>query len=246
MQNLKQERHGTEARRRARARASSLFLSTALVLAWAGGQAQAQSLSESAGGEIRDVLTAKELLTPAPGKMSSDLVEQLPSPQAEALRNAAGRSAPPPSRDVLVDITADVSPALQDRIRSSGGVIIESVPEYNSVRARVPADKLEEIASSPEVRSVRSADIAETRKATITEGVQAHAVDDARARFGADGTGVSVGVLSDAVDSLQALQAEQELPQVDVLPGQAGSGGSEGTAMLEIVNGMAPGSELHF
>jgi hypothetical protein len=54
-----------------------------------------------------------------------------------------------------------------------------------------------------------------------------------------------VCVLSDGVDSLAAIQASGDLPAVDVLPGQAGSG-DEGTAMLEIVHDLAPGAALGF
>ena len=79
----------------------------------------------------------------------------------------------------------------------------------------------------------------------------------ARRTHGVDGTGISVGVLSDGVDALAAQQATGEVPAgVTVLPGQAGgaislscnrrSKGTEGTAMLEIVHDLAPGAELFF
>jgi hypothetical protein len=50
---------------------------------------------------------------------------------------------------------------------------------------------------------------------------------------------------SDGVDSLAASQAAGELPEVDVLADQEG-GGDEGTAMLEIMHDVAPGSALGF
>ena len=44
-----------------------------------------------------------------------------------------------------------------------------------------------------------------------------------RAKFGVDGTGVKIGVLSDGVNSLAASQSSGNLPSnVTVLPGQAG------------------------
>ena len=52
-----------------------------------------------------------------------------------------------------------------------------------------------------------------------------------------------MGVLSDGVDSLTAIQASGDLPAVTVLPGQAGSG-DERTAILEIVHDLAPGADL--
>ena len=79
----------------------------------------------------------------------------------------------------------------------------------------------------------------------ISEGDKAHAADTARATTRVTGTGVKVCALSDGVDSLAASQAAGELPEVDVLPGQAGDG-DEGTAMLEIIHDLAPRAELGF
>ena len=60
------------------------------------------------------------------------------------------------------------------------------------------------------------------------------------------GTGVTVGVLSDGVDSLPASIASGDLPaDTRVLPGQEGDG-DEGTAMMEIVHDLAPNAHLIF
>lgn len=79
----------------------------------------------------------------------------------------------------------------------------------------------------------------------VSEGDKTHRADVARAIFGFDGTGVKVGVMSNGVASLAAIQASGDLGPVTVLPGQAGSG-DEGTAMLEIVHDLAPGAQLYF
>lgn len=81
--------------------------------------------------------------------------------------------------------------------------------------------------------------------AVASQGDATHRAAEARAAFGAAGAGVKIGVLSDGVDSLAALQSAGELPTVTVLPGQAGNG-SEGTAMLEIIHDLAPSAELFF
>ena len=81
--------------------------------------------------------------------------------------------------------------------------------------------------------------------AVVSEGDKADAVDKARAKTKVTGVGVKVCVLSDGVDSLAASEAAGELPTVDVLPGQEGSG-DEGTAMLEIVHDLAPSAALGF
>src|SRR5579863_9015811 len=85
-----------------------------------------------------------------------------------------------------------------------------------------------------------------------TEGDITHRAVDARGAFGVDGTGLSIGVLSDGVTSMALSQATGDLPPTcgtppcfTVLAGQAGAG-DEGTAMLEIIHDMAPGASLYF
>ncbi len=61
---------------------------------------------------------------------------------------------------------------------------------------------------------------------------------------GFDGSGIKIGVLSDGVDSLAALQSSGDLPlNVTVLHGGTGN---EGCAMLEIIYDLAPGAQLFF
>ncbi len=80
----------------------------------------------------------------------------------------------------------------------------------------------------------------------VSEGRVTHRADLARNSFGMTGAGVKIGVLSDGVASLAAVQASGDLPPVvNVLAGQAGSG-DEGTAMLEIVHDLAPDAQLYF
>jgi subtilisin-like proprotein convertase family protein len=106
------------------------------------------------------------------------------------------------------------------------------------VRKRVAAAlaeaKAAPAAATPRVGSVTS------------EGDVTHAANTARTRFRVTGTGIKVGVLSDGVDSLEASIASGDLPpDVQVLPGQAGSG-DEGTAMMEIVHDLAPNAQIAF
>jgi len=66
---------------------------------------------------------------------------------------------------------------------------------------------------------------------------------------GYNGAGVKVGVLSDSASPgrVAALMTSGDLgPGTTVLAGQAGSGSDEGTAMMEIVQDMAPGSQVYF
>jgi hypothetical protein len=78
-----------------------------------------------------------------------------------------------------------------------------------------------------------------------TEGDVTHRAFPARGTFNVDGTGIKIGVLSDGVTNLAASQASGDLGPVTILPGQAGAG-DEGTAMLEIIQDVAPGAQLFF
>ena len=85
-----------------------------------------------------------------------------------------------------------------------------------------------------------------------SQGVVTHGANVAAQTYGAKGTGVRVGVLSDSAEALTMLIGTGDLPpgtqnvaDIDtVLNG--GPGTSEGTAMMEIVYDMAPGVQLFF
>ena len=163
---------------------------------------------------------------------------------------------------VTVDIRADVMPAVLARIRALGGTVVNSVPKYRAIRARLPLAALEPLATLEAVQFIRPADqpithqvlersavarvVVATSKVDTSEGDVAHQANLARTTHGVDGTGIGIGVLSNGVRTLAARQASDDLPdRVTVLPGQAGRG-DEGTAMLEIVHDLAPGADLYF
>lgn len=79
-----------------------------------------------------------------------------------------------------------------------------------------------------------------------SEGDHTHQAITARSTFSANGSGLKIGVLSDSVDYLTNSQIAG---QVNVLTGQGNVNNGwegEGTAMLEIVNDLAPGAQLYF
>ena len=147
---------------------------------------------------------------------------------------------------VMVDIRADVTPAVLKRIRDLGGTVISSVPKYEAIRAQLPLRAVEMLAALDAIRTIRPADEAVTRKDNTTQGDVAHRANSARITYSVDGTGIGIGVISNGVRTLADLQASGDLPaRVTVLPGQEGSG-DEGTALLEIVHDLAPGADLYF
>jgi Subtilase family len=112
------------------------------------------------------------------------------------------------------------------------------------VHAVVPYDRVDAVAALPWVAAVRpTVRPAVDAGPIVSEGVRLHSADTAQS-LGFTGAGQRVGVISDGVTSLAESVARGELPgTVQVL--DAGSG-DEGTAMLEIINDMAPGAGLAF
>ena len=78
--------------------------------------------------------------------------------------------------------------------------------------------------------------------AVTTQADITHRTAVFRGLTGATGAGIKIGVLSDGVTSLAAGAGVRRSRPVTVLPGQAGTGGDEGTAMLEIIHDLAPGA----
>lgn len=130
-------------------------------------------------------------------------------------------------------------------VNSTAGM---SVPAgLGIITAWVPYDRLDAVESLDWLAAVllpeqNAPDVGPT----LSEGVALHNADDANT-VGIDGTGVTVGVISDGVTNLAMAQAAGELPATVTIPAGCTPGyGDEGTAMLEIVHDMAPGAALQF
>jgi len=207
-------------------------------------------VNSNAVKEIASLLAEKAGRTPAQRKMDSQLVHALkqnrgetfapeaPHVQVDVTLETDGR--------VMVDIDANVTPDLLALIQAGGGTVINSFEGYRAIRASVTLTQLETLASSTNVNYIRRASQAHTNKVD-SQGDTTHKAILARSTYGVNGSGIKVGVLSDSVDYLADLQSSGILPAVTILPGQANLGyAGEGTAMLEIVNDLAPGASLYF
>ncbi|MDG4553115.1 MAG: S8 family serine peptidase [Candidatus Competibacter sp.] len=210
------------------------------------------SLSPEAIAQMSALLQEKAARTPTQRKIDSALLYELKRQRHDPLLSRVPmlRSNVEVAADgsVLVDIKATVADELLNQIKASAGTVINSFPQYDAIRAKIPLDQVEALATLPGVRSIRQADKLILNKVNTSEGDLAHRASNARTAFTVDGTGIKIGVLSDSVDALATLQASGDLPPVvTVLPGQSGGvGSSEGTAMLEIVYDLAPGAQLFF
>lgn len=121
--------------------------------------------------------------------------------------------------------------------------------KYHLAVARVEVSMLDDIASLPEVRTIRKVLPPVVWKGSaLTEGDGLGRADILRQHLGFDGSGIKVGIISDGVDHWQDAKASGDLPagfnEDNILRNDFG--GDEGTAMLEIVHDIAPGAELYF
>lgn len=232
-----------------RLRSYSLLAAVSAAMALAGPAAHAVELNQAVLGQIHTLLAQKASRGGAELRIDSQLLYEVErgegalAPGVADLRTGIQVDA---QDRCLVDIRATVTPELLRAIESAGGEVVDSLPRFDAVRARLPMGAVRGLAEHPQVRFIRPADQAATNKVNTSEGDVAHEAELARNRYQVDGAGLRVAVLSDGVDTLPARQATGDVgPVVRVLPGQAGAG-DEGTAMLEIVTDLAPGSTYLF
>jgi hypothetical protein len=100
----------------------------------------------------------KESRTPAQKKIDSQILYEI-----YRLRGEAARKNVPPGPTVvridktgraLVDVRAEVTPALEKKVRSLGGTIQSTSIQYLSIIAWIPLSKLERLADDRAVRAI--------------------------------------------------------------------------------------------
>ena len=248
-----------------------LAFSTTGLLSLLAPSAFAQAISPSAQRQIASILAVKATFSAAESKMSSHLALAARLASNRQIGMAASMINPgavDSSGRVMVDIHAQVTPQLLAQIAAVGGTVQSAFPQHQEVRASLPAAQIPLIAGSRDVMSLREADRAIVNSsrgqrtsvfgakgyrpfigALTSQGYVTHQANSVISSLGINGSGVRVGVLSDSASPAEvaALIASGDLaPGTTVLPGQAGSGSDEGTAMMEIVQDIAPGAQLYF
>ncbi len=155
--------------------------------------------------------------------------------------------------DVQVYIMVDNAGGDAQQALKKRGAKIERVDaDAGIVQAQVPAALLRDVASVPAVRTIRLPDYPVRQAGTVTsEGDAILNAQSARSQFNVNGSGVTVGVISDGVGGVAASQLLGDLPAVDlttcnVTGGNPRATGAEGTALLEVVHDLAPGASLMF
>ncbi|MCR6490499.1 S8 family serine peptidase [Amycolatopsis sp. OK19-0408] len=251
-----------------RVAAHAVPLTVGALLLTAGVSAAQPSTVDAAAARTEAGISAlqsiKKSLSPAERKQSSQLVvekrlraDRFLAAKLPDYRSGVGVST---AGTVAVDIASTKEQAVANAVKAAGGTVRYAAG--GAVRADLPLAAVDAIAGRADVAEVKPAAKALTwnepgnrdagvhaavqaAATQVSEGDKAHGADTARATYGVSGSGVKVCVLSDGVDSLAKSQTAGELPTVDVLSGQKGSG-DEGTAMLEIIHDLAPNAALGF
>jgi cytoskeletal protein CcmA (bactofilin family) len=118
------------------------------------------------------------------------------------------------------------------------------------VSGQLPISAIGDLENLTSIRFVRPV-MAMTRVGLVdSQGDKAMRSDLARAAFGVDGSGVTIGVLSDSYDDLGGAAADVasgDLPGgVVVLDPGPGGGADEGRAMMQLIHDIAPGATQIF
>jgi hypothetical protein len=217
-------------------------------------RAAGERLGERAAAQIAEIGRWKAALSPVDRRIDSRLLFALDRSSGRLASSLATVEALPLDDPGGVVLDVDLLPGADATrfaaaIRRLGGEPISLSTRLGAVRARLRPEAIRPLAALPGVRRIVPAreayTVAAESGAIVSEGDRVHRADEARNLFGLSGAGTRVCVLSNGVGELAFSQETGELPAVDVLPGQQGSG-SEGTAMLEIVHDVAPGAALGF
>ncbi len=240
----------------------------AVGLAVASG-AWAQDLSPQVLQQMADIAQIKATFSPAQKKMDSALAygilvtqgDQRVASVRNAFRPLRGTDTNTPSQEgtsdatiysnVTIELSGDVD-GIANAVAAAGGSVVYSSATFGMVTASVPVYAIESVVASSSVVRASVAPRAKVHVGSLTsQGYISHEANKVVSNLGYNGTGVKVGVLSDSAlpARVAALKASGDLgPGTTVLPGQDGptTGSDEGAAMMEIVQDMAPGSQLYF
>jgi hypothetical protein len=239
-----------------------------VVVALAGFSASAVSAAPAAAATSHG--RGNDPLTPRLRQLADPAFAALP-PQARAQRlwlpaSGPGSLVERPGGRILVDVrVSDTSAATLDRLRASGATTAYVDRGLRIVTAAVAPARLGALAAvQPEVLSVHE-DLQPMGQAAcptgdfVSEGDTQLNAATGRTNHSVDGTGVTVGVLSDSYDRLNGAGTDVtngELPgssnpcgltdPVTVQAEHLSGGNDEGRAMAQIVHDLAPGADLRF
>jgi len=249
------------------------------LLMLSGLAAFGQEIGPGALQQIGAITAAKANATQAQKKLDSNLMFSAMAarndPALFPVKALIPKSGAGAGGNVEVEIYGNVTPALLDAVTAAGGSVLYRSPRSGILQASLPLGAMETVAARADVKTIQTAlkpqlngigfqrlpKVRATPAAVMgragvsaagvltSQGFVSHAANTVVNNQGINGSGITVGVLSDSASAarIAALVASGDLPPtVSVLPGQAGTGTDEGTAMMEIIHDLAPGANLIF
>lgn len=127
---------------------------------------RAPQISEAAQQQIAELIEEKRSRTLAQRKLNSQLLYAAKQETGRAVAESVRALRTEVKTDTVGRVAVDIRGTLTDRLRAHleelGGEVVYHTPLYPEFRARVPLDKLEEIAAWPEVKFIRPAARART------------------------------------------------------------------------------------
>ena len=149
---------------------------------------------------------------------------------------------------VVSDAVASGSPfALRDTLEALGMQDISQAG--NVVSGRLPIESIDALEGVDALQFARPSYAMVNTGSIDSQGDAAMRADDARALFGVDGTGITVGTLSDSFDRFSGAAgdvASGDLPAAIVVLDDSVAGTDEGRAMMQIIHDGAPGAGQAF
>jgi hypothetical protein len=245
-----------------------LFISPSLLFAQSGKEAanldgglrqlvRLHKQSRSTDGPELNLKSAEQLMNGAPNRRATGV-----------FRMHVDRS-----NRVLVNVTLDGTvplDVLSKMIANNKSAVVAATSDYRKgkLSAFVPVDGVESLARTAGVRAVTLAHRPQTNAGIVTSQGAALLRSDIINQLGIDGTGVTVGILSDSFNTSSGFGvfdtaaldvATGDLPGTTAIPGGEGLKflielnpdffgpfTDEGRAMAQIVHDIAPGADLCF
>ena len=156
---------------------------------------------------------------------------------------------------VAIQVTADNVGQVTPFLEELGFEVLGSAPEYHFLEGWIPIDSLLDLEPLSEQGLLGAMPIYRpvTNVGSVTsQGDSVHQADRVRSELGIDGTGITIGVMSDSYNSLDGAATDIEtgdLPssdRINVLQDLDGGGIDEGRALMQLIHDLAPGSNLAF
>ena len=156
---------------------------------------------------------------------------------------------------VAIQVTADNVGQVTPFLEELGFEVLGSAPEYHFLEGWIPVDSLLELEPLSEHGLLGAMPIYRpvTNVGSVTSQADSvHQADRVRSELGIDGTGITIGVMSDSYNNLDGAATDIEtgdLPssdRINVLQDLDEGGIDEGRAMMQLIHDLAPGSNLAF